>query len=152
MHSFYELANILEKRGRFILTTVDTIFRQEDFTKYVEAFTAAPANVDALMAVTSHIDDEKPLYVATDRDMRITAFLDSPDVDTRYVSGGIYGLDTSAFGVLRKCIENGMSRMRNFQRALLDAGLRVEGFNMGKIIDVDHADDICKAEDFLKQK
>jgi NDP-sugar pyrophosphorylase family protein len=153
MHSFYELGGLLRPHGRFILTTVDTIFRADDFRRYVDAFSAAPAGVGAMMAVTSYIDDEKPLYVATDEEMHVKAFLDTATdtegKEARYVSGGIYGLDTRAIDVLTDCMERGVSRMRNFQRALVASGLDVRAFDMGKIMDVDHASDIIKAKQFI---
>lgn len=40
--------------------------------------------------------------------------------------------------------------MRNFQRALLQDGRQVKAHFLGKVLDVDHAGDISKAEDFLK--
>ena len=49
-------------------------------------------------------------------------------------------------------MERGVARMRNFQRALVDAGLRLKAYPMGKILDVDHAGDIPKAEHFLNSK
>lgn len=150
MHSFYELSRVIDSE-RFILTTVDTIFREDDFRKYVGAF-AADRDHDALMAVTSYIEDEKPLYVVTDDDMTVTAFEDGPTVGARYISGGIYGLRRNAFDVLERCISSGVSRMRNFQRALLSAGLNVAAMDMGKIIDVDHAGDIAVAEKFISEK
>lgn len=152
MHSFFELSSLLEGKGKFILTTVDTIFRQDDFARYVKAFDAAPADTDAMMALTPYIDDEKPLYVATAPDMRITAFLDTKEPEVRFVSGGIYGLTTPCVNVLKKCMAEGVSRMRNYQRALISNGLMVRGFDMGKIIDVDHASDIKTAEQFLSEK
>ena len=150
MHSFYELGSLLRNRGRFVLTTVDTIFHREDFARYVAAFEAAPAEVEGMMAVTRYIDDEKPLYVETESDsMRIKAFRDEAWDEARYISGGIYGLDTSAIDVLDDCLKRGVSRMRNFQRALVAAGLHLQAYDMGKIIDVDHAGDIDKARKFL---
>lgn len=149
MHSFYEVSRVLPE-GRFILTTVDTIFREDDFRRYVDAYQNAPDDVDGLMAVTSYIDDEKPLYIDVDSHNRITAFTDAPFDGVRYISGGIYGLDSTAVGVLRKCIADGVSRMRNFQRALVAAGLNIRAFDMGKIIDVDHQSDIPKAEALIK--
>lgn len=149
MHSFYELGRLLRGRGRFVLTTVDTIFREDDFRKYVEAFAAAPGEVEGMMAVTQYIDDEKPLYVETDADMDITAFRDESWPGARYISGGIYGLDTRAIDVLDRHLADGVSRMRNFQRALVADGLRLKAHDMGKIIDVDHAGDIAKAEQFI---
>ena len=149
MHSFYELGKLLRDKGRFVLTTVDTIFREPDFRRYVDAFAAAPADVEGMMAVTGYIDDEKPLYVETDDRMDITAFRDESWPGARYVSGGIYGLDTRAIDVLDECLHAGVHRMRNYQRALIEAGLCLKAFDMGKIIDVDHAGDIAKAESFL---
>jgi NDP-sugar pyrophosphorylase family protein len=152
MHSFYELSRLLKGKGRFILTTVDTIFREEDFRPYVEAFASAPYSVDGMMAVTSFIDDEKPLYVETLDDMKITSFRDAPWDGVKYISGGIYGLDNKAVAVLEDCIARGVSRMRNFQRALVESGLNLKAFNLGKIVDVDHAADIATAESFILGK
>lgn len=151
MHSFYELSSLMEGKGRFILTTVDTIFREDDFRKYVDAYVAAPSDVDGMMAVTTYIDDEKPLYVATDSDDNITGFFDKMEPGIKYVSGGIYGLSGKAIPVLRKCIEDGVGRMRNYQRALVSDGLSLKAYDMNKILDVDHASDIEKAESFLNQ-
>ena len=46
-------------------------------------------------------------------------------------------------------MESGVSRMRNYQRALVDDGLRLKAYPFPKIIDVDHAGDIATAEAFL---
>ena len=40
--------------------------------------------------------------------------------------------------------------MRNFQRALVRDGLRLQAFPFSKVLDIDHASDIAKAERFLK--
>lgn len=151
MHSFYELSSLMRGKGRFILTTVDTIFRSSDFARYVEAYEHAPAEVDGMMAMTTYIDDEKPLYIDVDSTMRITTFRDAPDGTDRFISGGIYGLSEKAIDVLARCLESGVSRMRNYQRALIADGLDIRGFDMGKIIDVDHAGDIPVAEAFINQ-
>lgn len=151
MHSFYELGSLLRGKGRFVLTTVDTIFRESDFSRYVEAFASAPSDVDGMMAVTRHVDDEKPLYVETDADNNIVAFLDEYREGVKFISGGIYGLDTRAIDVLDTCLEQGVSRMRNYQRALVADGLRLKAYDMGNILDVDHAGDIVKAEKFIKE-
>lgn len=147
MHSFYEVSRHF-KDGKFILTTVDTIFREEDFRAYVEAF-ETDDTTDGYMAVTSFIDDEKPLYIDVDADMRITAFRDRPFEGMKYISGGIYGLTAPALKVLENCMETGVSRMRNYQRALVEAGLNLKAYPFPKIIDVDHAGDIATAEAFI---
>lgn len=148
MHSFYEVSRGFTD-GKFVLTTVDTIFRPEDFRRYVEAF-EADDKADGYMAVTSFIDDEKPLYIDVDSDMRITAFRDQAFDGVKYISGGIYGLNPKALDVLANCMEQGVSRMRNYQRALVEAGLDLKACPFSKIIDVDHAGDIATAEDFLR--
>ena len=150
MHSFFELSRVIPK-GRFCLTTLDTIFREQDFRPYIEAM-EADERYDGMMAVTDYIDDEKPLYVQTDDDLNITAFRDERYDGAKYISGGIYALNEKAIDVLADCMERGVARMRNFQRALVDAGLRLKAYPMGKILDVDHAGDIEKAENFINSK
>ncbi|MEE0979771.1 MAG: NTP transferase domain-containing protein [Muribaculaceae bacterium] len=147
MHSFYEVSRGFTA-GKFILTTVDTIFRPEEFKTYVKAF-ENDTQMDGYMAVTSFIDDEKPLYIDVDADMRITAFRDEPWDGVKYISGGIYGLTAPALATLQKCIGQGVSRMRNYQRALVSDGLRLRAFPFKKIVDVDHQADIVTAENFL---
>lgn len=147
MHSFYELRNFL-KSGKFCLTTVDTIFRENDFHKYIQSFIADNTS-DGMMAVTSFIDDEKPLYVEVDDKMNICNFLDKSDT-CKYISGGIYGLTPKAIDTLERCLKAGTSRMRNFQRELIKDGLRLKAFPITQIMDVDHATDIEKAETFLR--
>lgn len=145
MHSFFELSRYLED-APFCLTTVDTIFRECEFADYIKAF--KEGNVDGMMAVTDYVDDEKPLYVEVDEGMAITGFFDTPS-DCRYISGGIYSLQPSALKTLRRCMEEGRSRMRNFQRALVEDNLSLKAYPFQKILDVDHAADVEKAEEFL---
>lgn len=147
MHSFYEVSRTFES-GKFILTTVDTIFRPDEFARYVAAFDADD-KADGFMAVTSFIDDEKPLYIDVDDNMRITAFLDKMQPGIKFISGGIYGLTPPALKVLEDCMDKGVSRMRNYQRALVEAGLNLRAYPFKKIVDVDHQADIATAETFL---
>ncbi len=146
MHSFFELRNFL-RDDKFCLTTVDTIFKEEEFSQYIQAF-IADTESDGMMAVTDHIDDEKPLYVDVDKSMIINGFLDKSE-DCKYISGGIYGLTPKAIDTLEACLEAGQSRMRNFQRQLVLDKLNLKAFPFVKIVDVDHAEDIKKAEQFI---
>lgn len=147
MHSFYEISRFL-KGGKFCLTTVDTIFREEEFSGFIQSF-ITDKTYDGMMAVTEFIDDEKPLYVAVDDKMEITGFLDTPAGAEKYISGGIYCLSGNALPVLNYCLEHGIERMRNYQRELIYKGLKIKAYPFGKILDVDHAGDIIKAEQFL---
>lgn len=148
MHSFYELSRIWQGE-EICLTTVDTIFREEEFSGYIQTFRQEKA-LDGLMAVTDYIDDEKPLYVQTNEQLDIVSFLDRTNGECRYISGGIYCLRKPAIGVLGKAIQAGMSRMRNYQRQLIAEGLQLKAYPFSKIIDVDHAEDIVKAEAFVQ--
>ena len=149
MHSFYELNSYL-KDDKFCLTTVDTIFREEEFSTFIEAF--KQSDKDGYMAVTDFIDDEKPLYISTDEALNITGFHDEAISGCRYISGGIYCRTPTAVKTLHGCMEKGMSRMRNFQRQLVADGLKLKAYPFTKILDVDHASDIVKAENFLTGK
>ena len=132
MHSFWEVSRKFPATGKFVLTTVDH-------------------SADGYMAVTSFIDDEKPLYIDVDNDMFITAFRDNPWDGVKYISGGIYGLTAPALDILDDCMKRGVSRMRNYQRALVEGGLRLKAYPFSKIVDVDHAGDIATAERFIAE-
>lgn len=150
MHSFYELRHFLRDEP-FILTTVDTIFDESEFHDYVLSFQDKIAQgTDALMGVTDYIDDEKPLYVGVDNVMRVNGYYDTPQADSRFISAGIYGLTASSLDILEACIKKGESRMRNFQRALVAANLRIEAFPLTKVFDIDHIEDIRKADEGVK--
>jgi len=155
MHSFYELSHTLGS-DRFCLTTVDTIFHEDEFSRYINAFEESTA--DGLFAVTGYIDDEKPLYVETDENMMIKGFHDTPckthepngNKPAGFISGGIYCLDNNCIPILKTSLDAGISRMRNFQRQLTENKLKLQAWPFSKIIDVDHQEDIRKAELFLK--
>lgn len=144
MHSFFELRQVMNE-GKFCLTTVDTIFKEDEFRQYVKAW--EQSDEDGMMAVTDYVDDEKPLYISTTTDDVITGFHDKEP--QRYISGGIYGLDERSFPIIDKCVAEGQSRMRNFQRQLVKEGLKLRAYKFSKILDVDHVSDISKAEEFL---
>lgn len=145
MHSFFEISKYLAD-DKFVLTTVDTIFPEQEFVGFVSDFIASDG--DALMGVTRYVDDEKPLYVKTDGDMNVIEFRDEPG-SCPFISGGIYGLNMSAIYTLNNCIARSESRMRNFQRALLADGRKVKAWEFSTVLDIDHTDDIRKAEILL---
>ncbi|MGM9842255.1 MAG: NTP transferase domain-containing protein [Candidatus Limisoma sp.] len=147
MHSFYELSRVMPA-GRFCLTTVDTIFREDDLRRYIEAMEAA-TDCDGMMAVTPYVDDEKPLWVETDDVLNIVNFRDQSFDGAKYISGGVYALSDKAIKVLERCMADGVARMRNFQRALVADGLKLKAYPIEKILDVDHASDIEKAINFI---
>ncbi|RGL04043.1 sugar phosphate nucleotidyltransferase [Prevotella disiens] len=150
MHSFYEISSLIGKES-FVLTTVDTIFREDEFSVYIHEFQKEIEDgTQAFMGITDYIDDEKPLYVSTDEAMNIIGFHDKNTGNCQYISGGIYGLTPETITTLNNCMERGESRMRNFQRALIADGRKTKAYAFTKVLDIDHATDIEKAEEYLK--
>ncbi len=148
MHSLYAIRDYLATEERFCLTTVDTIFAEKEFARYINTF--CEATLDGLMAVTTYVDDEKPLYVQTADDLTITNFCDTKEERCNHVSGGIYCLTRKSLDTLSRCIAEGKARMRNFQRQLVADGLHLKAYPFSKIIDVDHCTDILKAEQLIQ--
>lgn len=171
MHSLAALRQVIPE-GRFCLTTVDTLFKESDFSDFIRVFARmSDDGCDGVFAVTPFVDDEKPLWVGmkphnffpcacakhVEVCKEIIGFYDSrvqiPEDAEMSVSGGIYCMNTrTAFPVLDDCLNRGQSRMRNFQRALVDAGLKLKAFVFPKIMDIDHASDIDKAEIWLSEE
>ena len=158
MHTFAALAPYLQE-DPFCLTTVDTIFQEEAFRAYLHATEQYLLNgYDGCMAVTDFVDDESPLYVAATSQFDITGFHDkiteAPNStlgESYFISGGIYTLSPKALTTLSRCMEEGQHRLRNFQRGLIADGLKLKAHLFDKILDIDHASDIAKAESFLQE-
>lgn len=165
MHTFAALAPHLQD-APFCLTTVDTIFHETAFRAYLHSAEQLLASgFDGCMAATDFIDDESPLYLSTTAEGDITGFWDnrsdfqtaaaaSSEVDLgeiHSISGGIYLLSPRALTTLSRCMAEGQHRLRNFQRGLIADGLKLKAHCFDKILDIDHASDIQKAEAFLKQ-
>ena len=147
MHSLMELSPCLGQ-DRFCVTTVDTVFSESRFRAMMDEFARTP--YDGMMGVTPPVDDEKPLYVSVNEGMMIQGFLDEK-AGCRFVSAGIYALKASALDVLRECVESGQTRMRYFQRQLLESGLKLKAFDMGPVVDVDHVSDVSKAQQIASE-
>ena len=151
LHSFYELLKNMDQTSAICLTTTDTVFKESEFREYIAEF-LSNKEIDGLMAVTTFIDDESPLFVEVDDENNITAFADRNDNQTQFISGGIYCLRGKALKVVTAAVENGTNRMRNFQRQLLENEVKLKAYPFSKIVDVDHMADIETAESFLKQE
>lgn len=147
LHSFNEIVPFVTS-DKICLTTVDTVFNELEFEAYVNEF-KGDNSIEGLMAVTSFVDDESPLYVHTDGDLNITGFYDRNGKGSHFVSGGIYCLTERIYPIVKKAVETGACRMRNFQRLMITEGVHLKAYPFSKIIDIDHVSDIKKAEDFL---
>lgn len=150
-HSFYELCKFMNPREKFVITTVDSIFLQKNFQKYLDYFSFAEQSVDGVMGVSDFIDDEKPLYVSYDDSFNITGFHDTTPNLPYAVSGGIYGLTPTCFPLMEECMSKGVNRLRAFQKEMVISGLNLKAFNLGKIIDIDRPQDIIEADKWLNE-
>jgi len=151
LHSLDALLKGIPHVKELCLTTVDTIFRAEEFKHYLTYFRGHP-DLDALMAVTPFVEDESPLFVDTDANGKITSFSDELGSGQQVlVSGGIYALRSSALSAVDLAIRQKIQRMRNYQRLLLQEQLNVEAFIFEKIIDIDHLSDLHTAEEWLSE-
>src|SRR5574344_836909 len=147
LHSFYEICSQTNPQ-EICLTTVDTIFDENKFSQYISAF-QEQKDLDALMGTTSFVDDEKPLWIEKADSNIIKHYYSEQTPETKIVSGGIYCLRNQAIQLVFSAIKSGLSRMRNYQQLLVERGLKVKAFDLGKIIDIDHVSDIEKAQQFL---
>ena len=128
---------------------MDTVFQEKRFSRLISEF--RQTELDGIMGVTSFVDDEKPLYVSVDDSMEIHGFPDASD-GCRFVSAGVYCLKQASLDILSGCVESGGRRMRLFQRSLIEAGMRLKAFDLGRVIDVDHLSDVGKAGQIALEK
>jgi NDP-sugar pyrophosphorylase family protein len=129
--------------------TTDSVFREWEFDVFYTAVKSGN-NENGILAVTSFIDDEKPLYVELNRYGAIEKF--SNDITTsERVTGGIYFFKKNIFPVAEDIIKSGGQRLRLLLKKLADEKYSFQSFAFSKIIDVDHVDDIAKAEAFLSE-
>ncbi|HUN66448.1 MAG TPA: NTP transferase domain-containing protein [Bacteroidota bacterium] len=144
MHSLFALEPYLRKE-RFLLSTVDAIFLEEEFARYLRASMASSAA--GVLAVTDFIDDENPLYVSRDDSGAITGF--SKTESSAWVTGGLYVFSPAIFRERETVLKAGIERLRNYLGHLASKGYRLEGYPFSKIVDVDHVSDIATAEKWI---
>ncbi len=146
-HSFYELSKICDQNRPLLVSTVDPIIPELAYINYIKA--AHEPGLDACMAVTGYVDDEKPLFIKTDKQRIIRSFQGTKE-EYDCISGGIYCFYPKVFRLAETAMQKNISRMRNFQQFLVEQELKIKAHYIDKIIDVDHISDIEKAKTFLK--
>jgi hypothetical protein len=119
--SFWRIGRALGP-GRHLICTVDSICAPEDW-RTMSASTAASER-EVLLAITSFVHDEKPLWVATQPESLKIVNLGVPY--GKFATAGIYG-------------------------QLLREGFPFRGVPLGDVIDVDTVEDIKLAERFLSR-
>lgn len=128
----------------FLVSTVDALIKPEDVARFVHECRASRAN--AGLALTSHVDDEKPLWADVDGSGRVTA-LGNDAKQRRAVTCGLYYMTRAAAGRFPAAAAH--SRLRDFWKELVASGEGVIGVILSKTLDVDRPEDLEAAELFL---
>lgn len=156
IESLREVADILSSphpdplpggEGTLILT-VDALFAPGTLRAFVAA-AAGCGDADAVLAVTDHIDDEKPLHVTLDGRGRITA-LGTAAAGGAWITAGFYVFGPRALAAIAAAQPGQFAALRAFLAHLVDGGSVVYGVPMGKSLDVDRPQDIAAAEAFVR--
>jgi 1L-myo-inositol 1-phosphate cytidylyltransferase len=134
---------LAETEGEFVVSTVDALIRPDDVARFVAE--CRKANADAGLALTLHVDDEKPLWADVDGG-RVTALGDDAKRKDA-VTCGLYYMTRKAAERLPSADHH--SRLRDFWRALVASGEVVVGITLSKSLDVDRPEDLAAAESFL---
>ncbi len=135
---------LAETEGGFVVSTVDALIKPEDVARFAAGCREAKA--DAGLALTAHVDDEKPLWADLDENGLVTA-LGGAAKTKRFVTSGLYYMTRKAAALLPAASAH--ARLRDFLGALVDGGARVSGIVLSKTLDVDRPEDLAAAEIFL---
>jgi len=148
MESLFALAPLLSEEP-FILFTVDGIFSFTDLLKFYMEAQCFP-DATGVLALTGYVDDEKPLWVRMDETRKIVALGDVA-FPGPYVTAGFYIFHPSVFNRIPAAREGNLNALRQFLAHLVVRGDVLYGLPISKAVDVDHPEDIEKAETFLKE-
>ncbi len=145
MHSLLALRPAFDGRAALI-SMVDSVLPPGCLSELV-AQARRRRNSIATLALTSFVDDEKPLSVRLRGD-RITDIGTSLP-RTHWVTAGIYYFEPRAWPILDHAAALGMEKMRNFLGHLLHQGIPVHGHRLPKTVDVDRPRDVRTAEEAI---
>lgn len=148
LHSLNEL-DLFLSNDSFCLMTIDSIYIESEFASFIKA-AKEEDKWDGLIAVTEYVDDEKPLWVNTDKDNIITGFSNKKE-NSKFVTGGIYFFKKGIIEYTDKAISRNMNRLRIFLQFLIKSDKKLKAVPFSKIIDIDHKNDLAEAEKFLKE-
>jgi len=148
MESLFALAPHL-RDARFLLVTVDAVFPPAALRDFLAA-AERHRDADAVLAVTAHIDDEKPLFAALDPGGRLTG-LGAAASASPLVTAGFYVLAPRIFAEIEAARAARYTALRQFLSHLLARGYAVWGAPIGATLDVDRPQDIAAAEAFVRR-
>lgn len=146
MESFFELEPSL-RESPFLLTTVDAITARGALSALAgSGMMVGPCGT---LAVTSYVDDEKPLWARLGVNDEILA-LGAAAADSGWVTSGAYFFHPSVYRHVAEARRRKLGRLRDFLALLLERGEPLWAHRGGDSIDVDRPQDIAAAERFLE--
>ncbi|HEU4648876.1 MAG TPA: NTP transferase domain-containing protein [Gemmatimonadales bacterium] len=144
LHTLVEGLQVLPP-GPVFCSMVDTVMPWGDWQRaYATATGALAAGADAVLVVTSYVDDERPLHVQRDGGGRVVRIGDQPAAPP-CVTGGVYAFGPSARAVAEEALALGLERMRAFLGLLVQRGAAVGTVEVPRIIDLDDLRDLAAA-------
>ncbi len=149
--SLHTLARGLEAvpPGPILCTMVDTVMREGDWQHLFDrADRQLQDGADACVAVTSFVDDEKPLWVTRRSDGLVRSF-GAERVTPALVTGGVYFLSSGIRDLAPRVVSLGVERMRGFLGWLVEHGYRVATADVERIVDLDRGRDLAQAVTWL---
>ena len=138
---------LAEREDAFLISAVDALAPARDVVRFWAECRAARA--DAGLALTAHVDDEKPLWADVDEAGLVSAVGDDARTRRR-VTCGLYFMTRNSAARLPEPAAH--ARLRDFWRTLVASGARVSGPTLSKTLDVDRPEDIVSAETYLTRE
>ena len=87
--------------------------------------------------------DEAPLRVLVGADGRVTAIGTPEAAPSPWVTAGVYWFGEGVAERVAEARASGILRLRHFLSRLVEAGLDVRAHDLGRVVDVDTADDLA---------
>ncbi len=147
--SSFETFSLLMQRlapAPFVISTVDSILAPAALKRFLSPG-SYPEECALALAVTDHVNDEKPLWVQLEHDGRIRGMGEEVS-DRRHVTAGVYQ-------ILRDLpspeAREAFPALRNFLQYLLRSGHVVYGQSFPGALDIDDPDDVREAENVTVQ-
>jgi NDP-sugar pyrophosphorylase family protein len=146
MESFFALEPALHG-APFLLTTVDAVTVPGALAALARA--GLENGGGGTLAVTTFVDDEKPLWVRLDERRRI-AELGAGAVGSGWVTSGAYFFFPEVYAHVGEARARGLGALRQFLALVVEKGHVLHGFAAGDSVDVDRPEDLAVAEEFVR--
>jgi len=146
MESLFTLSPLLDER--FVLLTVDGVFAPSTLRTFLVSTDCRTA-ADGILALTTFVDDEKPLWARVAPDGHITALGPSAH-GSGLVTAGFYVFNPTIFSEISAARRADFGALRQFLGHLFDRRYTLYGKRVAKTVDVDRPQDIGVAEAFVR--